>query len=393
MINAGVARGWGPVDAVEEVLRRVAAHGLPGAPPIDEVADPAVASWERVLEGADRERLWGLVADAISLGQLPGLHDPQAAAHELRFTALAHTLPLEALLERTVSVLGGAGIPTRVLKGAAVAHLDYPDPGLRSYVDVDVLVPADCFDKAVAVMVAEGHGRRGLPQRRPGYDRRFGKDVTFITSTGRGIDLHRTLTFGPFGLGLPLNQLWREGQTFQFGAQKYLSLPPVERFLSVCVHAALGGMPARLVPLRDVAQMAMMSRIDVSDVRLMAEEWGLEVVLARALVLTEDILGVRLGELGEWAQQRPQRSWERRALRPYLTNHGPGLERASETWKHVHGMIGKLRYIHGQLFPSRIYLAGRYEGYRSYWGSHTRKRSRVTADVVSLHDGQAARTE
>ena len=47
------------------------------------------------------------------------------------------------------------GIPYCIIKGAASAHR-YPDPLLRGMGDVDFYVPTDYFDKALALLLAEG---------------------------------------------------------------------------------------------------------------------------------------------------------------------------------------------------------------------------------------------
>ena len=57
--------------------------------------------------------------------------------------------------DEMLSVLEAKGIPTVILKGAAAGML-YPDPGLRSYGDIDFMVsPAD-FKRARAALVAAG---------------------------------------------------------------------------------------------------------------------------------------------------------------------------------------------------------------------------------------------
>ena len=57
--------------------------------------------------------------------------------------------------DEMLSVLEAKGIPTVILKGAAAGML-YPDPGLRSYGDIDFMVsPAD-FRRARAALVAAG---------------------------------------------------------------------------------------------------------------------------------------------------------------------------------------------------------------------------------------------
>ena len=61
-------------------------------------------------------------------------------------------------------MLRRSGLDHRALKGAAVAHLDYPDPALRSFIDVDLLVRAEEWDDAIQVL-REAGGSVSLPSR------------------------------------------------------------------------------------------------------------------------------------------------------------------------------------------------------------------------------------
>ncbi len=82
---------------------------------------------------------------------LQGLALQHRAANAVRFGALREVL----------DGLAGAGIPVLVLKGAALAHLVYPEPGLRPMGDLDLLVPPDVL--APALETLRGLGYRDLP--------------------------------------------------------------------------------------------------------------------------------------------------------------------------------------------------------------------------------------
>lgn len=73
---------------------------------------------------------------------------------------MVRVLSLERELISVVDLLAASAVETRVLKGTAVARLDYQEPALRSFIDVDILVhPAD-IDRAVHVLVTAGFVRR-----------------------------------------------------------------------------------------------------------------------------------------------------------------------------------------------------------------------------------------
>ena len=70
--------------------------------------------------------------------------------------ATAVTLSLEALAARLRAMLEAAGIPHRIVKGAAFAGALYPEPSDRPYTDIDIVVPPEALEAASAVMSAAG---------------------------------------------------------------------------------------------------------------------------------------------------------------------------------------------------------------------------------------------
>ncbi len=120
---------------------------------------------------------------------------------------LATELTLEATLLRVAETFEHAVIPFRVLKGPAVAHLDYPDPALRDFGDIDLLIQPDDLDRTIAVLTEQGFARR-FPEPRAGFDRRFTKSVSVVNPGGKELDLHRTLAPGVFGLRVKVAMLW-----------------------------------------------------------------------------------------------------------------------------------------------------------------------------------------
>ena len=164
------------IPTVGSVVAAVAAFGLAGSPRLpDAPLDPA--AWSGLLSDVTRERIEGLLGAAVAAGALvvtdEQLHDVRSVAQ--RRAALALGLERELLL--THEALEKAGIAHRVLKGHAWAHTVYPDPSWRAFGDVDLLVGTDDWDRAVEVLESTGV-RRTLPEVRPGFDRRFGKDAT-----------------------------------------------------------------------------------------------------------------------------------------------------------------------------------------------------------------------
>ncbi len=179
-------------------LLAVAGYGVPGASrafPAEPLDDE---SWAGVLSAAHHHRLTGSLLAAIVGGALPTTEVQAHQAQAAHRSAMVRVLSLERELIAVVDLLAASEIETRVLKGAAVAHLDYRQPAQRSFIDLDILVRPVDIDRAVSVLVAAGFVRT-LAEPRPGFDRRFDKGTTLVSPAGYELDLHRTFVLGPGG--------------------------------------------------------------------------------------------------------------------------------------------------------------------------------------------------
>ena len=310
------------------LARRVAAYGLGGSiarreAPGSLASEPlGSGEWSALLRTARRERMLGLLACAVADAALAATEDQAAQVHEAHVGALCGDLIREPVM-RLVGVLQHCGLDHRVLKGASVAHLDYPNPSLRSFVDVDLLVRAEEWDDALQVFREAGWERQ-FAEPRSGFERRFAKSMVLRRRDGGGteLDLHRTLALGPFGLTVHLDDLWEDFEVLRVGDLELRALAAEGRFLHACFHAALGDLPPRLVPLRDVAQMSLGTNLDLDHVIRLALSWQAVAVLARAVGLAWKILGL------DPAAETPTRvrslnpsSREAKALSGYLSPH------------------------------------------------------------------------
>ncbi|MHA6784816.1 nucleotidyltransferase family protein [Pseudonocardia saturnea] len=362
LTSGGGRRICGP-ETYPPALPAVAAHRLDGSTPafpdrpLDDVA------WLGLTEGAVTHRITGLLHAAVADGVLPATPE-QARAITARHRGIQmRVLLLEQQLPHVVGLLEDAGIGCRALKGSALAHLDYPDPALRSFVDVDVLVRASDVDRTVQVTHAAGF-RRTLAEPRPGFDRRFDKGMTLVPPGGFEVDLHRTFVLGPWGRLIDLDGLWDACDTFTVGGRTVRALALHHRFLHVCYHAALGNWPLRLGSLRDVAQL--LPRIDGPgyagpSIPELARSWGGEAVVAAAITDSRRLLGLGPGgHVSRWAEAyRPTRrdvSW----LALHTSEHKTFAAQALATVMVLPSWRERAAYLRALAWPDRSYVADRH---------------------------------
>ncbi len=330
----------------------VCAQGLAGAPVLN--ALPFGSEWDTLFDRAVDERAVSMFACAAAEGSIlvtPTQDEQLLVGHE---EAMRSCVLLERWSLEVANWFATAGIEMRLLKGPAVAHLDYPDPAWRAFGDIDVLVRSAQYDDAMGVLLAAG-GRRRSQEVRAGFDRRFGKGACVTLPNGVQVDVHRTLASGPFGLTVDLDELFRNSEVLYLAGEAISVLSRELRLVHACFHAALGDATPRAVALRDVAQMLESSELDFDEVRRIAKRWRAEIVLARAISLTWDALSLPVTPVTEWAVQYRGDRFERRALSAYVGTDRSYARQMLAGLPAVSGLPAKISYIRSLVFVDPAY--------------------------------------
>jgi hypothetical protein len=349
---------------VNALLRTIAAYGLPGSRPEGPREPLADRAWDELVAHVRWQRITNLLALAVTAGVIPATESQIAGAVDADIEAQTSVLRLESQLLEVAEVLDRAGTPFRVLKGPAVAHLDYPEPSLRSFGDLDLLIPPAAIDIAIEALSDEGYVRR-FPEPRRGFDRRFTKSVSMVGPSGQQIDLHRTLAPGGFGQRIVVDVLWsRLSATFAVGGRTFLALGAEERFLHACYHLVLGNAPPRLVPQRDVAEMLLHGQLADDRVQILASAWNGEAVLAHAITTT--VRSLRLDfdtPIVTWAAQFKPYRRERRELARATSPQYTYAAQAIDSIRAIRGSRERVAYVTALAFPRRSYLDGRHSSF------------------------------
>lgn len=348
------------VDSYPASLPAVAAHGLPGSTlsfPPDFLGGE---SWAGLLAGVRKHRLIGHLRAAIDAGTFPATAEQADDVRAQHRGILLRVLALERELTRVVDLLSEFEVDSRVLKGSAVAHLDYPQPALRSFIDLDILVREDDIERTVAVLSSADFART-LAEPRPGFDRRFDKGLTLRHPTGFELDLHRTFVLGPWGRLLDLTSLWEDSAEFTVGAHRLRALSRTDRFLHACYHAALGDWPLRLGSLRDVAQLLPRDEREADDVVCRAGSWGVGAVISAAVADTYRLLGVETSvPIRTWAEDYPLTRREESWLALHTHGGKTFAAQALATVPTLPTLRDKAAYLQALLLPDPRYTADRH---------------------------------
>jgi hypothetical protein len=211
------------------------------------------------------------------------------------------------------------------------------------------------LDRAAAVLAGHGFAARQR-QPRPGFAARFGKGVALVDPDGTEVDLHRTLAHGSFGVSVDLAQLWRERDTLALGPREIPVLDRPSRLLHAAIHGVLGSRPARLLPMRDLAQL-LASGVDLATVRRRAASWKLEAVLARGLVEAGRLLPLPESPLVRWAHGYTPAALDRARLAAYDHPDNPYTVRALDSLRQLPRGRDRFAFAYSLALPDREFLA------------------------------------
>lgn len=213
-------------------------------------------------------------------GQLAGLYTESVAAWLRRRQGLISLLDVLA---------APPAIPVIVLKGMALAISLYSDPALRPMHDIDVLVPEEQFDHAMARLLA--HGYRLIYEHAPGFAPRFGQHAVFVEPDRQPllrIEMHKALPFLPrAGKKDMLAWFWAHQSLYQLDAHTVSVFDPSAQLLHLATHLAYQHSATRspLLWRHDIDLMLRRYGDSISweEINLRAQAAGREAGLALAL--------------------------------------------------------------------------------------------------------------
>ncbi|HVX39502.1 MAG TPA: nucleotidyltransferase family protein [Gemmatimonadaceae bacterium] len=220
-------------------------------------------NWRLVTHLAERERLLSVL--------WYGLRDVDVVPREMQAAIRRRTAVIEfrmaatrARLEQIVSRLAAEGIPSLLLKGAALASSVYPSFAHRPMNDLDVLVPADDAARAWQHVRALGW----TPEQDGGaeFHEAFHHLKPLVDPSGSGIvvEIHRSMMPRPGPFVLANEEIWSESTEARLGGASARVPSDLHQLLHLSVHFAwshyLAGGLARAV--RDVAHLTARRDID-----------------------------------------------------------------------------------------------------------------------------------
>jgi hypothetical protein len=186
--------------------------------------------------------------------------------------------------------LNDRGIPALLIKGPLIAQRAYRPTSLRTYIDIDLLVPRNAWVDVREVMMAAGY--EPIPSAMK-YDSGYGEEQWLHPGhPGCSFEVHWNLVNSPTirrGLSVTYENLDPQPAVDPFGE----GLSPAALLLIAAVHGAASHAFDKLQHLCDVAQIARSAAgaVDHRQLADMTRATGAELAVHAALRLTGRLLG------------------------------------------------------------------------------------------------------
>lgn len=346
-----------------------------GAPAL---AVPTEADFSEWLGVARRERLFPLLHHLVTTGDHRLTDAQKQTVRTAQIDVMGAAVRFEHDLLDVGATLIDAGIEFAVLKGAATAHLDYADPSLRQFGDVDLLVDPEVFPQACVVLEAHGWGQAYVLPR---HHERFTHAITFRQGRRVEVDLHQRIAHRALGLLMPPSELLAASVAYEIAGRTLRALCPSHRLIHAAVHTgASRGAYRRLSSLADVLVLAEANTASASDVLAQADRWRIRPLVGSTIEAAYATACLPLPDAWRSAGSEPGRQRNRLVDRAYL---GPHRRPVAEELAYLQLMSGwrdRRRYLRGYLatdpdYAERKRRSGPFAQARYLW---TRVRSGST---------------
>ncbi|HEX7445548.1 MAG TPA: nucleotidyltransferase family protein [Methanothrix sp.] len=253
-------------------------------------------NWDMLLDIANLERMLPLLYKNLILISPTGV--PPAVMMRLRNEFL-HNSSRNLLLTRELLFIidnfDAKGIPIMPFKGPVLAEQVYGDIALRSFVDLDLLIPEREYTRAEELLQSLGYlnDLKLTPAQNAAFLKSEHHHHFGNCKTGTLIELHWRISSSLFSLQPELSGAWNRAGITTILGKKVPSLSPEDTLLILCEHGARHQW-SQLSWVYDVAGMVETKKINLPRLIEQAERIGKDRPLLLGLLLVSDLLDMDL---------------------------------------------------------------------------------------------------
>jgi len=261
------------------------------------------------------------------------------------------------------------GIVTIALKGIYLAECVYDDIGIRQLSDMDLLVSSDDAGQCEKILIEGGFIPDKSAKSKFIKKEKDSKHLPMLVKNGVGVEIHKTLIIADPDFNIPLSDFWEHTQRVDIAETSVLVFQPNYLLLHICMHLDEHFVDARIhfIAYADIVWIIHKynDRIDWDEFDAMCKRYNCEQNVYRHLFLCHTYLGVSI----------PEKIRSRFSLccDDYITdffinqlqcnsNFVPKKRNRNITeLKKMKGIGNKIRFLLGDLFPSKLFMYSRYK--------------------------------
>ncbi len=283
---------------------------------------------------------------------------------QLWATAAANLLVLEELKRLDEVFSHPFPIPVVVLKGGALAFTLYPDSSFRSVSDLDLLVPKELLQEALARLKDAGYNP-WAQEMAPGLNLLLNHHVDLKKENPPFyLELHWTLALSEHER-YPLDMAWFWEHTEPLRLpfpNHFLTLDPTAHLLYLAAHAVLQHGEAEMDPkwLCDIHLLVEREggRINWEELAKQAAAYRWSEALLRALKRCSDLLGTQVPEEAFLLLEEGKD----KAIAKLLERKAHPRRKGEKAWEKLLSLdwIGRLGLLRGLLLPTPAFVRWRY---------------------------------
>ena len=259
-------------------------------------------NWDMLLDIANHEKMLPLLYKNLIL--ISPTKVPPAVIMRLRNEFLLNSsrnMKLTRELLFIIDNFGAKGIPIMPFKGPVLAEQVYGDIALRSFVDLDLLIPEREYARSEELLKSLGYlnDLKLTPAQNAAFLKSEHHHHFGNYKTGTSIELHWKISSSLFSLQPELSGAWNRAGIATILGKKVPSLSPEDTLLILCEHGARHQW-SQLSWVYDVAGMVETKKINLPRLIEQAERIGKERPLLLGLLLARDLLDTDLSPEIYW---------------------------------------------------------------------------------------------
>jgi hypothetical protein len=314
---------------------------------------PTEEDWYEWLGIAGANRVLPLLHDVTMTAAGTLSDDRINASTERQMDVMGMSVRFEHHLLVIARRLHAEQIRFAVVKGAATAHLDYADPSLRQFGDIDLLVDPDDFIATLAILQDAGW-TQAYPL--PRHHERFTHAITVRNGRRVEFDIHQRLGHRAIGALIPTGELLAEAIDLSIAEVSLHALSAIDRTIHAALHTITSrGEYRRLSSVADVLVLAERHAASAALVLERAEGWRLRALVERAI--QDSFAAAMLPVPSEWlvAMRHPTRRRDRLVERAYLSTRRRLIAEEAAHLRVMKSWRDRCRYVFGYLTTDENY--------------------------------------